>query len=289
MQMVQSNINYSRICPTCNVSIYYTSYSGYWHGNRYTTSCRRCVSIKTGFLQRYATKKHNTGKNNAFYGKHHTQKTKKKLRQSRLGKKMSNEFKKKMSTVTSGKNNGMYNKNVYAIWLNKYGKTIADKKESIRRNKLSKRMSGKKNPMYGKPSPMKSGNGWKGWYKGTFFRSLRELCYMIFLDKNKIHWETAETKKFNIRYKFNKSDRTYKPDFIINKNTIIEIKPKKLHNTKIVKIKARYAKKFCKINKLKYKIIDVKINADDIIKNKKYIKWVDKYKQKFQSFILEGK
>ena len=33
--------------------------------------------------------------------------------------------------------------------------------------------------MYGRFSPRGSGNGWSGWYKEWYFRSLLELSYMI--------------------------------------------------------------------------------------------------------------
>jgi hypothetical protein len=33
--------------------------------------------------------------------------------------------------------------------------------------------------MYGKPSPQGSGNGWSGWYKGKYFRSIMELSFIV--------------------------------------------------------------------------------------------------------------
>jgi len=54
-----------------------------------------------------------SGKNNSFYGKHHTEETKSKLSQYRLGKKgipWTEERKKQMSIRLSGKNNPMYGK-----------------------------------------------------------------------------------------------------------------------------------------------------------------------------------
>lgn len=55
-------------------------------------------------------KLHNQGKNNPFYGKHHTEETKKKLSELHKGKKLSEETKKKISKKTSGKNHPMYGK-----------------------------------------------------------------------------------------------------------------------------------------------------------------------------------
>lgn len=117
------------------------------------------------------------------------------------------------------------------------------------------RSRGEKNPMYGKPSPQGSGNGWSGWYKGHFFRSLLELSFIInFLEKNKYIWESAETIKYRISYiDYNGIKRNYFPDFYI-KNTIIEVKPKNLLNSNMVIQKIEAAKKWCESNGLQYKI-----------------------------------
>ena len=48
--------------------------------------------------------------------------------------------------------------------------------------KISNASKGKNNPMYGKPSPQGSGNGWSGWYKGIYFRSLLYSSFMSSID-----------------------------------------------------------------------------------------------------------
>ena len=80
--------------------------------------------------------------------------------------------------------------------------------------------------MYGKPSPQGSGNGWSGWYKGWYFRSLLELSYMILvIERFNISWSNGE--KIKITYKnFSGINRNYFPDFLLNNKYIIEIKPK---------------------------------------------------------------
>lgn len=80
--------------------------------------------------------------------------------------------------------------------------------------------------MFGKPSPKKSGNGISGYYKGEYYRSLLELSYAIYLEKNNIAYESGECKKHRIAYAFNGGNRTYFPDFYIPvKNEYHEVKP----------------------------------------------------------------
>ena len=105
----------------------------------------------------------------------------------------------------------------------------------------SKSCPGSKNGMYGKPSPKGSGNGWSGWYKGYHFRSILELSYIKYLIESKIEFKSAEQKQYVVHYKFNGNDRTYRADFVVG-GDIIEIKPKKLINTKQNKAKFEAAK-----------------------------------------------
>jgi len=143
--------------------------------------------------------------------------------------------------------------------------------------------------MYGKPSPMGSGYGWKGWYKNFYFRSLRELSYLLteIEDKN-LQWKSAECKELTIPYKnYNGNDRTYRADFLVNDKFLIEIKPKRLWNSKQIKLKKKSAEKFCKKNKLIYKmedsIIDTK-RINDLYKNG-VVRFSHKYEDKFIKYI----
>lgn len=197
------------------------------------------------------------------------------------------EFKEKISKLSSGKNNPMYGKTVYDTWIKKYGQIEADRRLNKLKIKHSTNNTGKGNPMYGKPSPGGSGYGWKGWYKGWFFRSLRELSYMInVIEVNNQSWITAESDKYRIQYKdLLGNERTYCADFIVDNKYMIEIKPKKLHKTKLIQIKAKAAKKFCKNNNLKYKLIDTKKLTSQEIKdlhNNGSITFTNRYEQKYQ-------
>lgn len=117
--------------------------------------------------------------------------------------------------------------------LMKNGKTYEEQygkeRSLILKNNLSQSMTGDRNPMYGKPAPKKSGNGWSGWYMNHYFRSILELNYLHYLISNDIKFENGETKKFAIPYIFNEKTYNYYPDFYLTESmNYIEIKPKSL-------------------------------------------------------------
>lgn len=169
-----------------------------------------------------------------------------------LGENKGKNFRKKMSLRNSGKNNpnfgGKYshgfgdriewNKQTF---IEKYGK---EKSGQIKK-KLSNASIGKNNSMYGKPAPNGAGNGWQGWYKGIFFRSLLELSAMVYFEKNKIKFESAEKKKYSVNYinEYDNTNRIYFPDFYLSETEeIVEIKPEYLINSKNNKSKFSAAK-----------------------------------------------
>lgn len=160
--------------------------------------------------------------------------------------------------------------------------------------KRSKMNSGKNNPMYGKPSPQGSGNGWSGWYKGIFFRSILELSYIKYLIDNNIKFKNAEKKKYRVEYiDYKGNKRNYFPDFyLINSNEIIEIKPKKLIKSEINDIKFKAAKE--KYGS-KFKIITEdnikKLNFNDIFKLIECgdLQFIKRYEEKFNESYKERK
>jgi hypothetical protein len=176
--------------------------------------------------------------------------------------KKTKEYKDKLSKSSSGKGNPMYGKSVYSVWVSKYGVEEADRRAKERRKKASPKASGINNGMYGKPAPIGSGNGWGGWYNGAYFRSLKELSMMYWMDLYGIKWKTAERKEYVVKME----NSTYRADFIVG-NVLVEVKPKKLQGLLKNKQKQAYAIEFCRKNNLRYKIIDPTNISYDILGN----------------------
>lgn len=137
--------------------------------------------------------------------------------------------------------------------------------------------------MYGKPSPIGSGNGWSGWYKNIYFRSILELSTMIYFEKNNIKFESAE--RYRIPYFFFERERTYCPDFYLPQtDEYIECKYSKLINTPNVLAKSKAAKEH--FNKFKFiteKDVPLVTNEQLLIAYKKQeLKWNKLYEKLFK-------
>lgn len=261
-----------RNCPECNFDIEYRTKSGYEKGIKKGSLCRKCTF---------------SGERNGFYGKTHTEETKIKIISRDFSNYKTDEFRAKMSKLTSGVDNPMYGKTVYDIWVEKYGKDIANQKMNEFRDKQSKNNKGTNNAMYGKPSPIGSGNGWSGWYKGWYFRSLRELTYMVkVIERFNLKWVSGESNQYKIEYIDYKGDnRNYFPDFIIDGKYIVESKPKKLWDSDNVVRKTEAALKYCEINGLIYKKRDIGILTEleiKILHDKGDIKFLNRYEIKYK-------
>ncbi len=246
-----------RNCPNCEREIFYKNRISFWRSKKLNKPCIKCTrkevsnrpEEKIKNSERQLGKR--TGENNPFFNKKHTELTKEKLRNN--------------AKVLSGKDNFMYGKKFYDIWVEKYGKEEADIKLIDFKKKQSINNSGEKNNMFGKPSPNGSGNGWSGWYKNWYFRSLLELSYMInVIERFGLKWESGENIK--IPYiDINGTIRNYLPDFIINDKYIIECKPQKLIDSQSILIKTDAAKVYCLNNNLIYKISEPhRLTTDEI-------------------------
>lgn len=252
----------TRICRVCKEVIQYKTKAVFLQAESRNSRCKSCAQ-KDNIVKYQGGLK---GENNPFYGKTHTPEVRK-----MMGERDMTGW--DMSRDTNGSKNPMFGKTIYGVWFEKYGKEEADKKKAELSKKLSKRNKGKNNPMYGKAPPVGSGNGCGGWYYGTYFRSLTELNYILYMEEKGIKWESAENKKYQVSYKDeNGTDRTYRPDFfLINEKMVVECKPKKLQKTATNIAKKKAAVLFFKNRGLKYKMVDLGIVEqtvlDDLIKN----------------------
>ncbi len=175
--------------------------------------------------------------------------------------------------------------NYYDCWVAKHGKEKADEMLKVYQAKMKLlSRSGKDNPMYGKPTPQGAGNGWKGWYRDIYFRSLREVMFMIGMDEKEIQWSSAETKAYTIEYEQDGVSRTYRPDFIAG-NELWELKPIKLHNTPNVTAKRLAAERFCAERGLTYRLEDIEIDKDVI--HDAYEKGLIRFDRDYEKRFLE--
>lgn len=261
---------YQRTCPKCKKELSYTNKSNRNVAEKANRLCRNCSRkevcqrpeskrAKEILAQRY--REEYKGEGNPFYGKTHTKETKERIQQNRDSSfSQTPEYREKMSQVTSGQNNPMHGKNIYDIWVDKYGEDEADKRMASLAKKRSKNMMGEKNPMYGKSPPKGAGNGWGGWHKGWYFRSLKELSYMVYvIEPNGYKWESAERKHLSMPYVDHLGHkRTYRADFLLNDSILIEVKPKALMDTAVNQQKKAAAEIFCSNNGYEYRMVDVK-------------------------------
>lgn len=275
-------MKFSRNCPKCRCKISYSTKYTFKNAIKWNSLCKSCRGTQN------FNKMHDRMKSGeipyGFKDKKHSAKTKKKNSDS-----IKLAFKEGRLNVNR-KNNGMYGKH---IPYKHKGKTIeeivGEKKAKEWRAKISKTSSGKNNPMYGKPSPNGSGNGWSGWYKGWYFRSLLELSYMVnVIERFSIEWKSAESKEYMIKYKsFNGINRTYFSDFIISEKYMVECKPKKLWNSKIVKLKKEATLDFCKKKNMIYKLVDInKLKFEEIktLYENGDITFNERYEKKFKNY-----
>lgn len=261
-----------RNCPECGKKLSYTRNSSLKKAEIKNSKCSECARPKNF---------------------KHSAETLRIISEKCTGYKHSDESLQKISKASSGKNNPMYGKKVYECWIKKYGKEIANKKQKELNEKRSKNMSGEKNPMYGRPSPEGSGNGWSGWYKNIYFRSILELSYLKYLFDNNIKFEIAEKRKYAIKYINNKGvEKNYFADFyLIDSQELIEVKPKKILNylenkNKFLAAKQIYGDKF-KILTEEHISKITKHEIDQLYLDKDLI-WIERYDLKYK-LLMETK
>jgi len=271
------NNRFWRICPQCQSKIYHKSIDNRIIIEKQNKNCRECdnKSKESKYL----------GEKNPFFGKKHTDITKKKSSEKI---KLQQGWKKNPKLWKQGQET-LNRTPLYEIWLRKHGKEWADARFELFKQKQSVANSGEKNAMFGKPTPKGAGNGWSCYYKGFFFRSLNELSYFIqIIERFNLPWESAEKKKYKIPYTKNNEKRNYFADFLIANKYLIECKPKKLWNTYENKLKKEAAIEYCEKRSWKYKMVEIeKLKIEKVIElyQNKILTFLPKYEEKFKKYV----
>jgi hypothetical protein len=271
------------VCQICNGDVLVNKYAA-----KKWTKCKPCsarLNAKNN-IGRKATPEQNRvnselrkGSNNPFYGKKHTDETKLKLGSYERTEKQRDSAREIL------KENKKYNTLPYfQVWVNKYGIDIANQKLHDLKIRHSKNSSGENNPMFGRPAPEGSGNGWSGWYKGIFFRSLLELAFLKKMIEEGINFESGELKCHGIPYVMDDTNRTYFPDYyLVDTETYVEIKPKRLTLSRENMIKFEAAKLSCNNFQVITEYDIKKLTNEEIVRL--YIsgdlKWMERYEHKF--------
>lgn len=172
------------------------------------------------------------------------------------------------------------------------GKTLVERVGVDQAIKIKEKLGhkGSKNPQFGKPAYNGGGNGWSGWYKDEYFRSLKELSFKVnYIERFNFEYRSMERITDAIPYLDWKGNlRNYFPDFLINNKYVVEIKPKSLWNSKEVLSKKQAAVEYCLKNNYIYKTIDpIQIELNTLLELYKtgLIRWLDRYRVKFEDYI----
>jgi len=141
------------------------------------------------------------------------------------------------------------------IWMHEYGE--AKGREMYRRHMraIAKKNRGRLGP---RPSNTSGGYGVKGWYNGFFFRSLKELSFILANETS----HKIESAEGLIRVKYRDGDRFryYYPDFVLDDKDIVEVKDKySMSDTKVL-AKMKALKRFCKGTRYTCRIEDISLN-----------------------------
>lgn len=152
------------------------------------------------------------------------------------------------------------------FWKKYLSPEVYERRSKERFECLSKIRSGSNCYQWGKPPNKNSGYGLMGRYKEDHhFRSLPELMYLMYLDENNIKYENCESIGCCIQYvNANGNLRHYWPDFLVNNEKIVEIKPSTFQTNPTVLAKATAAKEYCADKGLTYEMLDIKHDNNKI-------------------------
>lgn len=266
-------MKYERRCPLCDKKLLYSTKYTLKSAEKKNSVCVSCRNIGRKLSDASILKMRDSQKKlwTDDYRKKFSDNMKQVMKSKSIRKKISN-----FAKTRTGNKNPFYGSHHTLESKKLIGGSVHD-------------YSGENNPMYGKPSPQGSGNGWSGWYKGWFFRSLRELSYMInVIERFNMKWQSLEKKKFAIPYiDWEGVNKNYFPDFLIEDKYVVEIKPKKLWNSPVILAKRKSAEIWCEDRGYKYKIVEpVLLTFNEIKKlhDNNDIKFLKKYEDKFARY-----
>lgn len=245
---------YKRNCPKCGKLKVYKTRTGWRLAVSENRLCMKCTKTGIRYSDEVNKKKGRAGEANPFYGKHHSEESKRKMMESIkdpngdyqkwINSAEAIEFYKTHSEDMSGENNPFYGK--------EHKKEVKELMSNIKTEQIAS----------GELNILRNAWGNKGSYESTktnvieLYDSELELVRMRMLDNDTdvIHW----TKKHGIRipYLYNGITKNYVPDFLIT----YEDGTKSLEETKgydsKATLKKEALKKYCKDNGFTYSWIE---------------------------------
>lgn len=266
-----------RVCPKCGSNVGHTTRGGAHSGIRDGRLCSDCG--------RECLPDH-SGENNPFYGKRHSLETRAKLAAVDKSYAQTDDFRLKMrETMKKRIADGEVRLSNYEYDVIRYGEEVAEEKRVAAALKKSAAASGENNPMYGKPSPAGSGNGWSGWLSGRYFRSLLELNFML----HNPSYESAETEEFRAAYEWLGKSRTTTADFVNREERhLVECKPLSLHFAPNVVARCGALRELCDGIGYKFEIVDPgKPDRSTILTlfEDGELMWLPRYEEKFKKWL----
>lgn len=266
-------------CPKCNKKITFTYKNAFEKSLKENSLCSSCSNSgeKNGMFGKTGEKCH-------WFGKKHTEETKRKLSKVNTGRKHTEETKRKISEYKKI-NNPMKGGVFYLDWIKKYGQEVADEKMQSYRQKRIDNNTGSNHPRFGKPPPKAGGWGLSGWFNGFYFRSLKELMFLIYAKRFNLEVISGEKKQYRILY--SNGQKNYFVDFIVNNKFLVEIKPKVFQKTAENLEKFSAAKEHCLQNNLIFKVIDPPIIFDviyELFVNNEVV-FTERDKKRFEKYI----
>lgn len=119
---------------------------------------------------------------------------------------------------------------------NKYGEELGT--EKYFEINIKKARHGPDNGQFGKPSPKGSGHGISGHYKQYYFRSTFEYFAIKLFENSETIFQELDVAKAKIIVRL-PDNKNYRPDFLINNDTIVEVKPSGLITNETVLLKKK--------------------------------------------------